>query len=77
MNKKELAKRTAQRIGNLTEVELVSSINELENHTLFSGELLDAIHTQSEYERIGQALIRTLYVINEKDLILHWRVDSE
>lgn len=70
MKAEELAKRTAQRISNLTEIELVNSIKELENHTLYSNDLLAAIHTQ-DYEKMGRSLLLALYVINERDIELH------
>ena len=77
MKSEILAKRTAKRISSLTEVELVSSINELENHPIYSRSLLGEIHSQKSFEDIGRALMLALYEINQKDLILHWEVDSE
>ena len=76
MNSEELAKRTAKRISSLTEVELIHSINEIENHPVFSQDLLAAIHTQ-DVEKMGRALLLALYVVNEKDIELHEGTDNE
>ena len=76
MNKKELAKRTAQRISSLTEVEFEFSAGELKNHPLYYDGLLTEIRSQESFEKIGRALMLALYVINEQDIELHEVADE-
>ena len=71
MNPKDLAKLTSTRIGHLTEVEFKHSVDCSDDYPMYMGELLDAIHTQNDYERIGKALILFLYAHNEMDIEIH------
>ena len=77
MNAEKLAKRTAQRISNLTEVEFEFSAGELKNHPLYYDGLLTEVRSQESFDKIGRALMLALYVINEADIELHEVSDEQ
>lgn len=66
----ELAELTTKRLGMLSEVELVFSINQLPDYPQRSHELLEAIHSHDD-ERIGKALKLYLFTQNQADILLH------
>jgi len=78
MNSEELANLTEKRLSNLTAVELLYSMEQLDDYPMYRDDLLDAIRgfdtkglKNIDMLEIGAALLKFLHAVNYKDIMIH------